>query len=148
MANVDDATTVHGEASGEHLPVAPPVWVSVAAWVMRAIVRAWIVAMVLLAAAFGGIAVYQFYQTRDQLAEVRQDPGAQPYAVVAYRRELARQIEAYRRDWRDRDDVPAPPARPRLLEEIDMARASNDELRRNAESRRFARPQAQFSAPQ
>jgi len=147
MTNVDD-TAARVDSAEPHLPVAPPLWLAILTWVMRAIVRIWVAAMVLAAAAFGGIAIYQYYQTRAELAEVRRAPGPESYAVIAYRRELERQIEEYNRDWRDRNAVPAPPGRPRLMEEIDLARQRNDELRRAAEQRRTVRGQGGFSAPQ
>ena len=69
---------------------------------------------------------------REELAELRKAPGPQSYAVVAYRRELARQILSYRRNWEDADTVPTPPSRPRLMFEIDVARQRNAEFRRAA----------------
>ncbi|MGE3141788.1 MAG: hypothetical protein AB7L65_00565 [Hyphomonadaceae bacterium] len=101
-------------------------------WAVRALARFWVVCLLLLAAAFGGISVFQYMQMKAQLNELRAAPGAQSYAVVAYRRELARQVHAYSRDWDDLEVLPTPPARPRLLEEIDLARQRNAEIRRSA----------------
>jgi hypothetical protein len=146
MAKADEP--LHDEAADERAVgwEAPP-WAAPLAWMMRAVVRIWVIAMVVAAAAFGGISVYQYYQTRAELSRAREEPDAQSYAVVAYRAELARQIEAYRNNWRDFETVPEPPQRPRLLQEIDQARARNTQLRQEAEARFTARPQAQFTAP-
>ena len=89
--------------------------------IVRFFARLWVISLLLAAAAFGGIAVYQLFQMQAQLSELRKEPGADAYAVVAYRRELERQIRANAQNWRE-DAVPSPPPRPRLLEEIDLAR--------------------------
>jgi hypothetical protein len=89
--------------------------------IVRLAAQLWVILLLLAAAAFGGIAVNQFLQKQAQLSELREAPGPDAYAVVAYRRELERQVRAYRRSWRT-DAVPAPPSRPRLMEEIDLAR--------------------------
>lgn len=109
-----------------------PAWVTVTTWIVRGLTRLWVICLILFAAAFAGISVYQLGQSHAALNELRQAPGADAYAVVAYRHELARQIRAYRRNWRNSDAVPIPPDRPLLLEETDLARARNAEFRRPA----------------
>ena len=109
--------------------------------IVRAIARLWVTSLLLLAAAFSGIAVYQLFQTQAQLRELRKSPGPEAYAVVAYRRELERQIRAYEQGWRP-DAVPSPPPRPALLEEIDLAR------RRDQGRVSRSRELAPISAPQ
>jgi hypothetical protein len=109
-------------------PVSGPAWWSALAWCLRALARVWVVGLLIFSAAFAGIGAYKAYETRAELAEIRKAPGPQAYAVVAYRRELARQIRAYGRHWRDPDAVPEPPERPRLLYEIDNARQRSAEL--------------------
>lgn len=99
--------------------------------VARALARLWVISLLLFAAAFGGIAVNLLLQSQAQLAVLRRAPGPDAYAVVAYRRELERQVRAYSRDWRT-DAVPSPPARPRLMEEIDLARPPDRERVRGA----------------
>jgi hypothetical protein len=109
--------------------------------IVRLVARLWVTSLLLLAAAFGGISVYQLLQTRAELAELREAPGPEAYAVVAYRRELERQIQAYSRNWRA-EAVPAPPPRPRLLEEIDIARPRERErVGRPAELEPISAPQ-------
>jgi hypothetical protein len=108
---------------------------------VRAIARVWVTSLLLLAAAFSGIAIYQLFQTQAELAELRKSPGPEAYAVVAYRRELERQIRTFEQGWRE-DAVPAPPPRPRLLEEIDLAR------QRDQERVRVSGDLAPISAPQ
>jgi hypothetical protein len=88
---------------------------------VRALARVWVTGLLLAAAAFTGVAVNNLLQTQAQLREIRKSPGPEAYAVVAYRRELERQIRAYENGWRE-DAVPSPPPRPQLLEEIDLAR--------------------------
>jgi hypothetical protein len=90
----------------------------------RVVSRLWVVGLLVAAAMGSGVALNQMFQAEARLEALRQEPGPDAYAVVAYRRELARQIEAYRR-IRTADAVPQPPARPRLLEEIDIARRRN-----------------------
>ncbi|KAF0187354.1 MAG: hypothetical protein IV086_05455 [Hyphomonadaceae bacterium] len=90
----------------------------------RIVSRLWVVGLLIGAAMGSGVALNQMFQAEARLEAMRQEPGPDAYAVVAYRRELARQIEAYRR-VRTADAVPQPPARPRLLEEIDIARRRN-----------------------
>jgi hypothetical protein len=88
---------------------------------VRTVARVWVMGLLLLAAAFSGVAVYQLFERQAELRELRKGPGPEAYAVVAYRRELERQVQALERGWRE-DVVPTPPPRPRLLEEIDLAR--------------------------
>ncbi len=104
--------------------VASPPGVSGFALVVRAVARAWIVLLLLGAAAFGGVAVTQVFVRQAELEELRREPGPNAYAILAYRAELQRQIEAISAD-RAVDATPVPPARPVLLEEIDLARARN-----------------------
>jgi hypothetical protein len=119
----DDEPTVSAETETYAVqPTAQPAWVGVLAWCVRALARVWVVGLLVFAAAFAGIGVYKTFETRAELTEMRKAPGPQPYAVVAYRRELARQIRAYSRNWNNPDAVPQPPPRPRLLSEIDAAR--------------------------
>ena len=129
MTDDDDHAGVEG-AVDEGQPPAQPAWVGVATFIVRSIARLWIAVMLLVVAAFAGIAVYQFSQSTGELTQLQKAPGPRAYAVVAYRRELAREIRAYGRNWRDEEAVPTPPSRPELLEEIDLARARNAELRR------------------
>jgi hypothetical protein len=104
------------------LAAAPDIsWVALLA---RMLARAWIVLLLLTAAALGGMAVTQVFVRQAELEALRQAPGPNSYAVLAYRAELQRQIEAISAD-RTMDAAPTPPARPLLLEEIDLARARN-----------------------
>lgn len=96
-------------------------WVALVA---RMLARVWIVLLLLGAAAFGGVAVTQSLQKRAELEELRQEPGPDAYAVIAYRAELERQIQAISAN-RQLEAAPAPPSRPALLEEIDLARTRN-----------------------
>lgn len=89
--------------------------------VVRAFTQFWVVCLLLLAAAFGGVTANELLQKQARLAELREAPGPDAYAVVAYRRELERQVRAYSMNWRQ-DTAPMPPARPRLMEEVDLAR--------------------------
>ncbi len=117
---------------------APPSMLGVVA---RALARLWVISLLLFAAAFGGIAVNLVLQDQARLALLRRAPGPDAYAVVAYRRELERQVRALSRDWRA-DAVPSPPSRPRLMEEIDLARPPE------RERVRAATELAPISAPQ
>lgn len=98
-----------------------------ATWVARSVVRLWVVGLLVGAAMGSGVALNQMFQTEGQLESLREEPGADAFAVVAYRRELARQIEEMGR-IRAEDAVPQPPARPALLEEIDIARQRNRQI--------------------
>lgn len=93
--------------------------------------RIWVVALLVAAAMGSGVALNQFFQAQMQLEALRREPGPDAYAIVAYKRELERQLEAYGRE-RTADAVPQPPVRPRLLEEIDIARARNQIVVSNA----------------
>ncbi len=104
--------------------LAPPSGISWVALIVRTLARVWVVLLLLAGAAFGGVAVTQVFVKQAELEELRREPGPNAYAVLAYRAELKRQIEAIGADRRA-DAVPAPPARPVLLEEIDLARARN-----------------------
>lgn len=103
-------------------PVQP--WTAI---VFRAVARLWVIGLLLAAAVVTGMALNQLLQAESRLQALRKEPGPEAYAVVAYRRELERQIETYRQR-RTADTVPVPPARPRLLEEIDLARQRNMDL--------------------
>ncbi len=105
-------------------PTAPPPGISWGALIVRVLARAWIVLLLLAGAAFGGMAVTQVFVRQAELEELERQPGPNAYAVLAYRAELQRQIDAISAD-RSANAVPAPPARPALLEEIDLARARN-----------------------
>lgn len=109
--------------------------------VVRAVARLWVISLLLTTAAFSGISVYQLLQTQAELTELRKTPGPDAYAVVAYRRELERQIRANDQRWRE-ESVPQPPPRPRLLEEIDLAR------RREPVRASTSRELAPISAPE
>lgn len=104
--------------------LAPPPGISWVALIVRTLARVWVVFLLLTAAAFGGVAVTQVFVKQAELEELRREPGPNAYAILAYRAELKRQIEAIGADRRA-DAVPAPLARPPLLEEIDLARARN-----------------------
>lgn len=93
--------------------------------------RIWVVALLVLAAMGSGVALNQYFQAQMQLEALRRDPGPDAYAIVAYKREMERQMEAYSRA-RSADAVPQPPVRPRLLEDIDIARARNQIVVSNA----------------
>ncbi|MDZ4778554.1 MAG: hypothetical protein SGJ23_17375 [Alphaproteobacteria bacterium] len=97
------------------------------AWVARSVVRLWVVGLLVAAAMGSGVALNQMFQARGQLESLRAEPGPDAYAVVAYRRELARQIETMGRN-RTEEAVPQPPPRPQLLEEIDIARQRNQQV--------------------
>ena len=94
---------------------------------MRAVARAWVVGMLVIAAVASGFALNQMFQAQSRLDELRRSPGPDAYAVVAYRQELERQLKAQASD-RTAESVPAPPPRPRLLEEIDLARLRNRDI--------------------
>lgn len=104
---------------------AKPSPIAVVGLVARLLARLWIVLLLLGGAALGGVAVTQVFQKRAELDAARAEPGASAYAVIAYRTELERQIEAISAD-RPAEAVPAPPSRPVLMEEIDLARARNE----------------------
>jgi hypothetical protein len=91
---------------------------------VRALARLWVISLLFVTAAFSGIAIYHLYQTRAELAELRQEPGPDAYAILAYKRELERQIRANAKTWHA-DVAPTPPPRPRLMEEIDLARRAD-----------------------
>lgn len=140
MTSLDEEAARVDDNGGRLFRQGPQAWVGLLGWLVRAVARLWVVSLLLCAAAFGGIAVNQLLLTQAELNELRQAPGADAYAVVAYRRELARQIRLYNRSWRA-DSVPSPPQRPRLLEDIDLARQRNQELVRISEG------PAEVSAP-
>jgi hypothetical protein len=148
MSNVEEETTgwSGGDSAARLVPPPPPRTSRALAWTVRALARLWIVSMLLMAAAVAGIAVFVLGQTQEQLRIVREEPGAASYSVVAYRRELARQVEEMRRDEVDNvsaETLPTPPDRPRQLVEIDSLRERNAEERRLANiaaANRSARP--------
>jgi hypothetical protein len=111
------------------------------AWVVFALARLWVVCLLLVAAAVAGISVYEYAQSQQELSQVRESPGEQSYAVVAYRRELARQIEEMEvneADYIESGTLPLPPERPRLLVEIDNLRERNASASRSARAARAA----------
>lgn len=117
---------------------------SVLAPVLNFVARIWVICLLLFAAGAAGVAVNQYWQAQAELHRLRAEPGADAYAIVAYRHELQRQIDLYRRDWRA-ETIPAPPTRPKLLEEIDLQRLRNP---RTASSLGGATPPGTVSAPQ
>jgi hypothetical protein len=116
--------TPETEPVSQARPAPPASRISWVALIVRTLARVWIVLLLLAGAAFGGVAVTQVFAKQAELARLRQEPGPNAYAILAYRAELKRQIEAISAD-RSVDSVPTPPARPVLLEEIDLARARN-----------------------
>jgi hypothetical protein len=104
---------------------AAPSPVALVGLLVRMLARLWIVLLLLGGAALGGVAVTQVFQKRAELEAMRAEPGPSAYAVVAYRAELERQIQAISADRRA-EAVPQPPSRPPILEEIDVARARNE----------------------
>ncbi len=124
----------------EATPAPEPMWITRLKWCVRALARVWVVSMLLFAAAFAGIGVYKASETRAELTELRKAPGPESYAVVAYRRELARQVRAYSRNWRDPDTVPSPPSRPRLMTDIDSARPRAPDAGRSPQRPTGGRP--------
>jgi hypothetical protein len=135
-------TTERGRVTMERGPSGRNVF----AWVVFALARLWVVCLLLVAAAVAGISVYEYAQSQQELSQVREAPGEHAYAVVAYRRELARQIEEMElseADYIESGTLPLPPERPRLLVEIDNLRERNAEERRsarNAYTERTSRP--------
>jgi hypothetical protein len=119
--NVELDAETEAQARSSHPPLPAFSWVAL---LVRMLARAWVVLLLLGAAAFGGVAVTQVLQKQAELEELRREPGPSAYAVLAYRAELERQIQALNAD-RTVDAVPSPPSRPALLEEIDLARARN-----------------------
>jgi hypothetical protein len=119
---------------------------NVFAWIVFALARLWVVCLLLVAAAVAGISVYEYAQSQQELSQLREQPGEQAYAIVAYRRELARQIEEMEQneaDYIESETLPPPPERPRLLVEIDNFRERNASQRRTARdtyARETARP--------
>lgn len=103
---------------------APTPWTAWSGLIMRAIARAWVIGLLVMAAVGSGFALNQMFQAQARLDELRGAPGPDAYAIVAYRRELERQLKSYAKD-RTSDSVPMAPPRPRLLEEIDLARQRN-----------------------
>jgi hypothetical protein len=119
---MNDTPDTESVTQARQAPPAPRV--SWAALIVRTIARAWIVLLLLAGAALGGVAVTQVFVKQAELEQLRREPGPNAYAILAYRAELKRQIEAISSD-RSADSVPTPPDRPLLLEEIDLARARN-----------------------
>lgn len=128
---MNDAPETEPVSQARQDPPAPRVsWVAL---IVRTLARVWIVLLLLAGAALGGVAVTQVFVKQAELAELRREPGPNAYAILAYRAELKRQIEAISAD-RSADSVPVPPARPALLEEIDLARARNAAIVQGARS--------------
>ena len=107
------------DAEAEEVP--PEERHSIVAPILNTLARVWVIGLLLFAAGFAGVAANQYWQAQSELHRLRAEPGPDAYAIVAYRHELQRQIDLYRRDWRA-EAIPAPPTRPRLLEEIDLQR--------------------------
>ena len=121
-ASDDSATRIEEETPYP----APRTWRTMFGGIAQLVARIWIVGLLLVGAGFAGVSANQMAQAQAQLRQLRAAPGPDAYAVAAYRRELERQVRAYQRDWRS-EAVPTPPTRPRLLEEIDLARARNSD---------------------
>ena len=138
MSNVEEEATAAGwEHDGGARVVQPGLWSRerFMPWFVRALARLWVVSLLLVAAAVAGISVYELNRTYRELGEVREEPGPASYAVVAYRRELARQVDDMKRDEVDfvsTETLPIPPDRPRQLVEIDSLRQRNALGRRAA----------------
>lgn len=136
MANVED-DAAHWEPKEARSRTAQPEPARgrpMFAWFVFALARLWVVSLLLVAAAVAGVSVYEYAQTQQELSQLRESPGEASYAVVAYRRELARQIEAMELDEADyieSETLPTPPERPRTLVEIDGLRERNDRERRS-----------------
>ena len=106
---------------------AAPSWTVWSALAMRALARLWVIGLLVAVAVGSGFALNQMFQAQARLDELRSAPGPDAYAIVAYRREIERQLKSYAKD-RTSDSVPAPPPRPRLLEEIDLTRRRNQDM--------------------
>ncbi len=119
--------TPEAEPVTQARPAPPHSGINWAALLVRMLARVWIVLLLLAGAAFGGVAVTQVFLRQAELEQLRREPGPNAYAILAYRAELKRQIEAISSN-RSADSVPTPPARPVLLEEIDLARARNESI--------------------
>ena len=131
MTNPDE--NAHpAEDGGQTVQRSPQAWVGWVRWLVRAMARLWVISLLVCAAAFSGIAINQLLLTQAELKKLREAPGADAFAIVAYRRELSRKIQAYNRTGRS-DVTPIPPQRPVLLEDIDLARLRNQELVRISE---------------
>jgi hypothetical protein len=113
---------------GEGLKAAPLAdqrpWLAWAGWAARSIARIWVICLLVTCAIASGVSLNQMLTARGELDSLREAPGADAYAAVAYRAELRRQLDAYKRD-RSAEATPTPPARPRLVEEVDIARLRN-----------------------
>jgi hypothetical protein len=119
---MNDTPETEPVSQARQAPPAPRVsWIAL---IVRTLARAWIVLLLLTGAALGGVAVTQVFVKQAELEQLRREPGPNAYAILAYRAELKRQIEAISSN-RAADSVPTPPTRPVLLEEIDLARARN-----------------------
>jgi len=126
---VGPASTPEPEAPETVQTISPalPAWTAWSGMLMRALARIWVIGLLVVAAVGSGFALNQMFQAEARLDELRAAPGPDAYAVIAYRQELERQLKAYSKD-RTSDVLPSPPTRPRLLEEIDLARARNQEM--------------------
>lgn len=141
MTSIDGETTLEEDIT-QHADAQTTLSGSLLGAVVRAVARIWLTGLILMATAFAGIAIFALVQTHAELHELRKSPGPDAYAVVAYRRELERQLLALDDGWGD-EVVPRPPARPRLLEEIDLARPPPEQERVSV-----SRELAPISAPQ
>ena len=122
MNNSDNAPI---DAEAEEVP--PAERRTIVGPVLNFVARVWVIGLLLFAAGFAGVAANQYWQAQSELHRLRAEPGPDAYAIVAYRHELQRQIDEYRRDWRA-EAIPTPPTRPKLLEEIDLQRLRNPRL--------------------
>ena len=63
----------------EQRPSAPeiPAWVGVATWIVRGLTRLWVISLILFAAAFAGISVYQLGQSHAALTGLEEQADAE-----------------------------------------------------------------------
>jgi hypothetical protein len=130
---------------GDSLKAAPLAeqrpWLGLAGWAVRSVARVWVICLLVTSAIASGVSLNQMLTARAELDNLREAPGADAYAVVAYRAELRRQLDAYKRD-RSAEATPTPPSRPRLVEEIDIARLRNADNVAPTPSQRSSAPRS------
>jgi hypothetical protein len=122
-----DQNQASAEAAAEPKPIEyrqAPTWQTWVRWGARSVARLWVVVMLAAAAVVSGMTFSLMLESRDRLAELSKEPGPDAYAVLAYRQELQAQLDAAKRN-RYPNVTPTPPLRPRLMEEVDIARRRN-----------------------